>query len=42
MSFSDLEKTEEGKGLETVGIESSFCDMLALSCLLHTQVEVLN
>lgn len=32
MSFSDLEKTEEGTGLETVGIKSSLKCELPVRC----------
>lgn len=42
VTFSDLEKTEEGIGLSTMGIKSSFCGILNLSCLLDIQVDILS
>lgn len=42
VTFSDLEKTEEGIGSNTMGIKSSFCGIFNLSCLLDIQVDILS
>lgn len=42
VTFSDLEKTEGGIGLDTMGIKSSLCGILNLSFLLDIQVDLLS
>lgn len=41
VSFSHVEKTEEGTGLVTVGIKGSFCGLLSKSPLLDIHVEII-
>lgn len=40
--FTDLEKTEERTDLEIVGMKSSLCGILSLSCLLDIQEEIIS